>query len=75
MMACSTFEEHHGTVFQIVWELVARSEESLKTSAANLLKVLVCFSAQYRSLLPYKTYKFWMFYNSKEPNLMISKYW
>lgn len=38
--AC-TFEEHHGTVFQIVWELVACSEENLKTSAANLLKVLV----------------------------------
>lgn len=36
-----TFEEYHGAVFQIIWELVACSEESLKTSAANLLKVLV----------------------------------
>ncbi|PKU83044.1 hypothetical protein MA16_Dca007715 [Dendrobium catenatum] len=41
--AC-TFQEHHGTVFQIVWELVACSDESLKTSAANLLKVLVPYT-------------------------------
>ncbi|KAK8939037.1 hypothetical protein KSP39_PZI011174 [Platanthera zijinensis] len=36
-----TFEEHHGTVFQLIWELVACSEESLKTAAASLLILLV----------------------------------
>ncbi|PKA61462.1 hypothetical protein AXF42_Ash014379 [Apostasia shenzhenica] len=36
-----TFEEHHGTVCHIVWELVACSDANMKINAANLLKVLV----------------------------------
>ncbi|XP_037412860.1 RAB11-binding protein RELCH homolog isoform X2 [Triticum dicoccoides] len=35
------FEEHHGVIFHILWEMVASSDTNLKTSAAALLKALV----------------------------------
>ncbi|VAH76569.1 unnamed protein product [Triticum turgidum subsp. durum] len=35
------FEEHHGVIFHILWEMVASSDTYLKTSAAALLKALV----------------------------------
>lgn len=38
---CSTFEEHHGIIFNILWEMVVSSNFNMKISAANLLKVLV----------------------------------
>ena len=38
---CSIFEEHHGVIFHILWEMVASSDTYLKTSAAALLKALV----------------------------------
>lgn len=38
---CSTFEEHHGVIFNILWEMVVSSNTDLKICAANLLKVLV----------------------------------
>ncbi|PIM99913.1 Protein phosphatase 2A regulatory subunit A [Handroanthus impetiginosus] len=36
-----TFEENHNIIFNILWEMVANSDVNLKTSAANLLKVIV----------------------------------
>ncbi|KAG2710751.1 hypothetical protein I3843_04G042100 [Carya illinoinensis] len=36
-----TFEEHHGMVFNILWEMVVSSNINMKISAANLLKVIV----------------------------------
>ncbi|KAF6145879.1 hypothetical protein GIB67_028874 [Kingdonia uniflora] len=36
-----TFDEHHGIIFNILWEMVVSSSVNLKMSAANLLKVLV----------------------------------
>ncbi|XP_042500230.1 RAB11-binding protein RELCH-like isoform X2 [Macadamia integrifolia] len=36
-----TFEEHHGIVFNILWEMVVSANVNMKISAANLLKVLV----------------------------------
>ncbi|KAJ6803207.1 lisH domain and HEAT repeat-containing protein KIAA1468-like protein [Iris pallida] len=36
-----TFEEHHGIIFNILWEMVVSSNENMKTDAANLIKVLV----------------------------------
>lgn len=35
------FEEHHGVIFNILWEMVVSSDTNLKTSAAALLKALV----------------------------------
>ncbi|WOL17581.1 lisH domain and HEAT repeat-containing protein [Canna indica] len=35
------FEEHHGVVFNILWEMVVSSNINMKTNAAVLLKVLV----------------------------------
>ncbi|CAM0881248.1 unnamed protein product [Alopecurus aequalis] len=35
------FEEHHGVIFNILWEMVVSSDTNLKTSAADLLKALV----------------------------------
>eukprot|EP00268_Persea_americana_P026110 TRINITY_DN2549_c0_g1_i12.p1 TRINITY_DN2549_c0_g1~~TRINITY_DN2549_c0_g1_i12.p1 ORF type:complete len:1082 (+),score=231.80 TRINITY_DN2549_c0_g1_i12:196-3441(+) len=36
-----TFEEHHGIIFNILWEMVVSSNLNMKISAANMLKVLV----------------------------------
>lgn len=36
-----TFEEHHGIIFNISWEMVVSSNVNLKIFAANLLKILV----------------------------------
>ncbi|KAG9450463.1 hypothetical protein H6P81_010428 [Aristolochia fimbriata] len=36
-----TFEEHHGIIFNILWEMVVSSNVNMKTSAADLLKVLI----------------------------------
>ncbi|XP_010279364.1 PREDICTED: lisH domain and HEAT repeat-containing protein KIAA1468 homolog [Nelumbo nucifera] len=36
-----TFEEHHGIIFNILWEMVVSTNANMKISAANLLKVLV----------------------------------
>lgn len=36
-----TFEEHHGMIFNILWEMVVSSNVNMKISAANLLKVIV----------------------------------
>ncbi|OVA14259.1 LisH dimerization motif [Macleaya cordata] len=36
-----TFEEHHGIIFNILWEMVVSSNINMKINAANLLKVLV----------------------------------
>ncbi|MQL79844.1 hypothetical protein Taro_012293, partial [Colocasia esculenta] len=36
-----TFEEHHGIIFNILWEMVVSSNANMKINAANLLKVLV----------------------------------
>ncbi|KAK1576809.1 hypothetical protein Q3G72_016663 [Acer saccharum] len=36
-----TFEEHHGIVFNILWEMVVSSNTDMKINAANLLKVVV----------------------------------
>ncbi|XP_072993401.1 uncharacterized protein [Typha latifolia] len=36
-----TFEEHHGIIFNILWEMVVSSDVNMKTNAATLLKVLV----------------------------------
>lgn len=38
-----TFEEHHGMIFNILWEMVVSSNINMKISAANLLKVIVPF--------------------------------
>ncbi|KAJ4808089.1 LisH domain and HEAT repeat-containing protein KIAA1468 [Rhynchospora pubera] len=35
-----TFEEHHGTIFSILWEMVVSSDPDLKANAAALLKAL-----------------------------------
>ncbi|KAL1356354.1 hypothetical protein AAHE18_05G178500 [Arachis hypogaea] len=35
------YEENHGMVFDIIWNMVVSSNEEIKTSAANLLKVIV----------------------------------
>lgn len=35
------FEEHHGVIFNILWEMVVSSDTNLKTNAAALLKALV----------------------------------
>ncbi|CAL9074116.1 unnamed protein product [Musa acuminata var. zebrina] len=35
------FEEHHGVIFNILWEMVASTNVNMKTNAAVLLKVLV----------------------------------
>ena len=40
-MYCSTFEEHHDMIFNILWEIVVSSNINMKISAANLLKVSV----------------------------------
>lgn len=36
-----TFEDHHNMIFNILWEMVVSSNMSMKTNAANLLKVIV----------------------------------
>ncbi|XVE72125.1 hypothetical protein DITRI_Ditri11bG0013400 [Diplodiscus trichospermus] len=36
-----TFEEYHGLVFNILWEMVVSSNIEMKISAANILKVIV----------------------------------
>ncbi|XP_062150654.1 uncharacterized protein LOC133859309 [Alnus glutinosa] len=36
-----TFEEHHGMIFNILWEMVVSSNVNMKISAANLLKGIV----------------------------------
>ncbi|XP_012487871.1 uncharacterized protein LOC105801081 isoform X2 [Gossypium raimondii] len=36
-----TFEEHHGMIFNILWEMVVSSNIEMKISAANILKVIV----------------------------------
>ncbi|XP_068641158.1 uncharacterized protein [Aristolochia californica] len=36
-----TFKEHHGIIFNILWEMVVSFNVNMKISAANLLKVLV----------------------------------
>ncbi|XVF71570.1 hypothetical protein PTKIN_Ptkin12aG0048700 [Pterospermum kingtungense] len=36
-----TFEEHHGMIFNILWEMVVSSNVEMKISAANILKVIV----------------------------------
>ncbi|XP_057947736.1 uncharacterized protein LOC131143450 [Malania oleifera] len=38
-----TFEEHHGMIFNILWEMVVSSNINMKISAANLLKVIVAY--------------------------------
>ncbi|MED6151176.1 hypothetical protein PIB30_079899 [Stylosanthes scabra] len=35
------YEENHGLVFDIIWNMVVSSNEEIKISAANLLKVIV----------------------------------
>ncbi|XP_052489329.1 uncharacterized protein LOC105801081 isoform X1 [Gossypium raimondii] len=35
-----TFEEHHGMIFNILWEMVVSSNIEMKISAANILKVI-----------------------------------
>jgi hypothetical protein len=35
--------EHHGVIFNILWEMVVSSDTSLKINAAALLKALVSF--------------------------------
>ncbi|KAL0555865.1 hypothetical protein IC582_004366 [Cucumis melo] len=39
-----TFEQHHGMIFNILWEMVVSSHISMKISAANLLKVIVPYT-------------------------------
>ncbi|KAM4131543.1 hypothetical protein ACJW30_01G183000 [Castanea mollissima] len=39
-----TFEEHHGMIFNILWEMVVSSNVNMKISAANLLKAIVPYS-------------------------------
>lgn len=39
-----TFEEHHGMIFNILWEMVVSSNVNMKISAANLLKVIVPYN-------------------------------
>lgn len=41
-----TFEENRSIVFNITWEMIASSDEILKISAANLLKVIVPYIDQ-----------------------------
>ncbi|OMO80295.1 hypothetical protein CCACVL1_13081 [Corchorus capsularis] len=36
-----TFEEHHGMIFNILWEMVVSSNIEMKINAANILKVIV----------------------------------
>ncbi|XP_021296413.1 lisH domain and HEAT repeat-containing protein KIAA1468 [Herrania umbratica] len=36
-----TFEEHHGMIFNILWEMVVSSNIEMKIGAANILKVIV----------------------------------
>ncbi|KAK8289582.1 hypothetical protein V6Z12_D07G200900 [Gossypium hirsutum] len=36
-----TFEEHHGMIFNILWEMVVSSNIEMKISAANILKIIV----------------------------------
>ncbi|KAJ8761345.1 hypothetical protein K2173_001401 [Erythroxylum novogranatense] len=36
-----TFEQHHGIIFNILWEMVVSSNMDMKISAAHLLKVIV----------------------------------
>ncbi|CAI0547600.1 unnamed protein product [Linum tenue] len=36
-----TFEQHHGMIFNILWEMVVSSSVDMKINAANLLKVIV----------------------------------
>ena len=40
---CSLFVEHHGVIFNILWEMVVSSDTSLKINATALLKALVSF--------------------------------
>ncbi|GER48064.1 HEAT repeat-containing protein [Striga asiatica] len=37
----ATFEENHGIVFNILWEMIASTAVNLKVNAAKLLKVIV----------------------------------
>ncbi|XP_022133812.1 lisH domain and HEAT repeat-containing protein KIAA1468 homolog [Momordica charantia] len=39
-----TFEQHHGMIFNILWEMVVSSHISMKISAARLLKVIVPYT-------------------------------
>lgn len=43
LLRCSTFEEHHTMVFNILWEMVVSSNIDMKINAANLLKVIVSY--------------------------------
>ncbi|PQQ12717.1 lisH domain and HEAT repeat-containing protein isoform X2 [Prunus yedoensis var. nudiflora] len=36
-----TFEDHHGMIFNLLWEMVVSSNIDMKINAANLLKVIV----------------------------------
>ncbi|KAM1189664.1 hypothetical protein ACFX2J_025312 [Malus domestica] len=36
-----TFEDHHGMIFKLLWEMVVSSNIDMKINAANLLKVIV----------------------------------
>jgi hypothetical protein len=40
---CSLFVEHHGVIFNILWEMVVSSDTTLKINATALLKALVSF--------------------------------
>ncbi|KAJ4822392.1 hypothetical protein Tsubulata_008929 [Turnera subulata] len=37
------FQEHHGMIFNILWEMVVSSNIAMKINAANLLKVIVSY--------------------------------
>ncbi|GMI68996.1 hypothetical protein like AT5G16210 [Hibiscus trionum] len=36
-----TFEEHHGMIFNILWEMVVSSKMEMKINASNIIKVIV----------------------------------
>lgn len=40
-LCCSAFEEHHHTIFTVLWELIVSSNANFKIYAADLLKVTV----------------------------------
>lgn len=50
---CSTFEEHHNMIFNILWEMVVSSDVNLQISAAHLLKVIVRISTSESFLFAY----------------------
>ncbi|XP_016502891.2 uncharacterized protein LOC107821016 [Nicotiana tabacum] len=45
-----TIDEHHNMIFNILWEMVVSSDINMKTTAANLFKVIVpCIDAKVAS--------------------------